>query len=90
MSLPHIPSFVQRHKSPTSDTEDLQKWQCYIGTFANRLTKFVIKIPYYGMQLVNKCSFVILELITRTTVNFALKKKTKQNTKPKTNKPRNP
>lgn len=81
MSLPHIPSFVQRHKSPTSDTEDLQKWQCYTGTFANRVTKFVTKIPYYGMQLVNKCSFVILELITRTAVNFALKK-TKQNKTP--------
>lgn len=27
------------------------------------------------MQLVNKCSFVILQLITRTAVNFALKKK---------------
>lgn len=89
MSLPHIPSFVQRHKSPTSDTEDLQKWQCYVGTFTNHVTKFIIKIPRYGMQLVNKCSFVILQLITRTAVNFALEKKN-QNTKPKTNKPRNP
>lgn len=30
------------------------------------------------MQLVNKCSFVILQLITRTAVNFALKKKKKR------------
>lgn len=35
------------------------------------------------MQLVNKCSFVILELITRTAVNFALKKKKTEKKKTK-------